>query len=188
MTSCQTGNTASNVTRTCISNCTNGTYAQNGGCFPNCTSGSYADPLTNICSGSCSSPSYYASPLTNTCVQQCPPGYYISSGFCSTTCSDSFFADNVTWSCTLNCSTGYWGYNNVCHTSCPPNFYAYTDDRICYNTSTFPTSIARFADNVTQTWVTVCPLNPLSFGDTTTRYCISTCLGTDLADPSTNKC
>jgi hypothetical protein len=189
VTACQiTGNSASNLTNTCVSNCANGTYAQSGSCSPNCTSGSYADPLTNTCSGSCSGALYYGSPLTNTCVKQCPPAYYISSGYCSTGCTGNYFADNITWSCTLNCSTGYWGYNNLCLTICPSGYYAYVGDRICYSISAFPTSIVWFANNVTQTWESVCPLNPLSFGDRTLRYCIPACLGSTLADPSTRQC
>jgi hypothetical protein len=71
---------------------------------------------------------------------------------------------------------------------CPLNFYAYIVDRICYSTATLSSSLILFADNQTQTWVSVCPLTPLSFGDTGFRMCISSCLGTKLADPVSRKC
>ena len=148
----------------------------------------YADPITNTCSGSCSDATYYADPTTNKCVKQCPTGYYINNRQCSTTCSGIYFADNITWSCTPTCSLGYWGYNNLCIIICPQNLYAYTVDRICYSTSTLSSGLTLFADNQTQTWVSVCPLTPLAFGDTGFRMCIPACLGATLADPVSRKC
>lgn len=189
MSSCQVGgNSASNLTNTCVSTCVTGTYAQSGACSPTCTSGTYADPLTNRCSGSCSGAAYYGSPVSNTCVLQCPPAYYKNNGYCTTGCTTIYFADNVTWSCTPTCSTGFWGHNNLCLSICPSGFFGYLSDRICYSIATLPISIVMFANNITQTWESVCPLNPLTFGDRTLRYCIPGCLGSTLADPSTRQC
>jgi hypothetical protein len=125
--SCQVlGNSASNITNTCLSNCTNSTFAQYGECSPTCANNSYADPLTNICSSSCSNSSYYGDPTTNKCVLQCPSDYYKSNdGFCVTTCDGINFADNITWSCRSMCSTGYWGHNFLCLNICPQNYYGY---------------------------------------------------------------
>lgn len=51
---------------------------------------------------------------------------------------------------------------------CPPGFYGYTADRDCYNIANQPLTTL-FADNNTQTWVTVCPLSPLLYGDRTKK-------------------
>lgn len=166
------GNVAENLTRTCVSTCANTTYEESNACVSKCSNGSYADPLINKCSGSCTG-GYYGDPSTNKCVQQCPVGYYKDSTmYCLKKCVGKF-ADNITWSCTGKCSTGYWGFNLSCETICPNNTFGYLPDRICYQIVNRPVSSpVYFADNLTQTWVTECPLNPLTFGDTSLRYCI----------------
>lgn len=123
-------------------------------------------------------------------MTQCPPGYYKdATGYCVTACIAPKFADNVTWSCTPLCSTGYWGHNLLCLTICPNGNYGFLNDRICYTVPNRPVaSPVYFADNVTQTWVTTCPINPLAFGDTTLRYCIANCLSGTFADPATRTC
>ena len=104
-------------------------------------------------------------------------------------CVSPKFADNVTWSCVAKCSTGYWGYNLLCVTICPNGTYGYLSDRICYSVPNRPVSSpVYFADNVTQTWVTTCPINPLAFGDITLKYCIADCLSGTFADPATRRC
>jgi len=172
----------------CVSNCTNGTYAQSGQCSLTCNNLSYADPFTNICSGTCTN-GYYGDPTTNKCVGQCPIGYYIDAGLCVQVCTGSNFADNVTWSCTSTCSTGYWGYNLLCITVCPPNYYGFLSNRICYDIPNLPVSSPiYFADSITKTWVQECPLSPLAFGDRTLQYCIPNCLNGSFSDPQTRQC
>ena len=87
------------------------------------------------------------------------------------------------------CSAGYWGYNYLCLLVCPSSYYGYLADRICYTVPNRPiSSPIYFADNLTQTWVTVCPLSPLAFGDIPLRYCLSTCLNGFYSDPQTRQC
>lgn len=119
---------------------------------------------------------------------QCPTGYYKSAGYCATTCSGVNFADNVTWSCTTMCSTGYWGYNFLCLTICPSTHYGYLSDRICYTNLTLPNSLVLFTDSITQTWVAVCPISPLRFGDRAIRTCIQFCSGLYFSDPASRQC
>lgn len=59
-------------------------------------------------------------------------------------------------------------------TICPPGFYGYTIDNDCYNIANIP-DVTLFADNVTQTWVSICSYNPLKFGDTYSHECVTAC-------------
>lgn len=136
---------------------------QSSVCETSCSSGTYADPNTNLCSTSCTL-GRYADSSTNTCVETCPVDSYRDPSFvCKTDCSP-LRADNITGTCTSECSDGYWGYNNECIDICPDFYYGYDVDRDCYDIASRPDS-SLFADNVTQTWVSVCPYEPLTFGD-----------------------
>lgn len=104
----------------------------------------------------------------------CPAGAYRDpSYFCKTNCSP-LRADNLTLTCTSQCSNGTWGYNYQCVTICPPGYYGYLVDRDCYNIANIP-DVTLFADNVTQTWVAACSINPLKFGDRNSHSCVDAC-------------
>jgi hypothetical protein len=176
---CKSGCTAparaSNQTNLCVSMCEAGTYLLNGKCELACTTG-YADPALNECKTSCSN-GRFADPTTNKCVETCPAGYYRdATGFCLNDCSpNSRRADNITWNCESQCSNGSWGSAFNCVNKCPPLSYGYTVNRDCYTIPNRP-STTLFADNNTQTWVTVCPLSPLTFGDRTKKECVPSCI------------
>ena len=183
------GNIASNLTNTCITNCTNQTYSEGGSCVTNCSSG-YADPFTNQCSASCSQTGWYGDPTTSKCVTHCPTDYYKdASGLCVSACVSPKYADNVTWECVTKCSTGYWGHNLLCVSVCPTDTFGYLPDRNCYTVPARPVSSpVYFADNNTQTWETECSVSPLTYGDRTLKYCIDNCFGSKYNDPQTRQC
>ena len=160
---------------------------ENSVCESSCTSGLYADPSTRLCSASCTN-SRYGDPTTNTCVETCPVNYFRDpSGYCKNACSP-LRADNVSLTCTSKCSEGLWGHNNECVSICPDTTYGYEPDRDCYTVANRPNS-NYFAENDTNTWVTVCPYEPLTYGNRQTKYCVSVCEDASLyADPLTREC
>ena len=162
----------------CISTCDHGTYSQGGACVTNCTGTNiYADPNNHLCASSCTG-GLYGDPTKNKCVETCSTvGYYRDTTFfCKNNCNPRY-ADNITQNCVTKCSNGTWGYNFQCVSICPPGFYGYLPDRMCYDIPNIPDPDL-FADNVTQTWVSICVENDpvLMFGDVNEHKCVENCL------------
>lgn len=147
----------------------------------------YADPNTRLCSSSCTL-SRYADIFTHRCVEVCSAGYYRDPSYiCKSNCAP-LLKDTLTGTCTSMCSNGTWGYNNDCVTKCPPLYYGYSADRNCYSIANIP-DITLFADNITQTWTSVCTINPLRFGDTQSHECVVDCSASnEYTDPQSRQC
>jgi ferredoxin-like protein FixX len=96
----------SNITRTCISQCNWGEYADitSRQCTRICPSGTYGDNSTRRCVSTCpSSQSTFADPLTRLCVRICPNNYYADTNtrLCVSgiDCSNNTYGDPVTQYC-----------------------------------------------------------------------------------------
>lgn len=136
----------------------------------NCTSG-FADPNLRICDSSCSL-SRYRDPSTKTCVLVCPSNSFRDPSFiCKTDCSP-LRIDRLTGNCVEKCSNGTWGHQNVCINRCPNGTWGHDDGTTRDCKTIAEMSLPNlFADNVTQTWVLICPQAPLTFADTSTKRC-----------------
>lgn len=168
---------ADNVTRSCVTNCSNGTYGDpvSRNCLAQCptlaatgTSNYYSDNSTGqfICVIVCPSlPSTFGLNTTNQCVSQCPYPLYgdqTNNRTCVAVCPSmsplGYFAQNISRICVAVCINGTWGYQSS--RECVENaFYCQ----------------AQWADNTTNLCVTTCPSTAGTFADPTTKFCVSLC-------------
>lgn len=112
-------------------------------CVANCPNGTFAEPLRQICIGTCAgSPSYYGYSLNNTCLLVCPSAFYAdnSTRMCVMFCPQTTlqFADNTTNLCVSQCpqtpelygELGADGYRR-CVTTCSVGYFADPLTRVC---------------------------------------------------------
>lgn len=121
-----------NVTRSCVSNCSNGTFGDpvSRSCLAQCqsftatgTSTYYSDKSTGIylCVTICPVlPALFGYNNTNTCVSECPQPLYgdqTGNRSCVATCpilgSVMYFAQNISRICVTVCISGTWGYTST---------------------------------------------------------------------------
>lgn len=126
-----------------------------------------------------SSPVYFADSFTKTCVLKCANLTYkfVNNTFrgCLSYCPEQIF--NVTHSVTLYEDNETWN----CVSVCPPGYYAFkhpsdTSIRKCVKMCQIVNSVYYFADDVSRSCVTACPMKVHStYGDRLVFKCVKIC-------------
>lgn len=157
----------------------------------------YADPITRLCSLTCSnvssnsSKSLIKNQLDQTCVADCMPGLYMDPldpffGSCQPSCSRPYYADNSTRMCVHVCpvSPYLFGENATytCVKDCLVNSeFKFIEGRVCVTDC--PTGT--FRDNNTRVCEYTC--TGFTYADATSQYCVSNCTPNYAYEP-TNEC